>query len=306
MRTVLIFVAAVAVAALATLATTPPVAASCAHTPAREVALVVSSCATSALTNPDLAKYADRYAGVVIEAEEGTAKVKAWIPRSEGVDCRALVPGAAVRATLEHACCDGEANPPCYLGIGQYLRGVKVTPSSKGGPLDVKDWEAAKQIPEPQPTLVVAGASWVLVDEIDILDKDSEDKHAFAIKEANDSYRSRQKLKYPDGTTLEDVGRGHVDGYSEFKITNITPKRPVVILRRFDYAYGDYELEISVNGKKATTVSCAGADRVNRWRNWPAAIPADAVTAGTLLLRQQSLTAGRDVNMFHIWVYQPK
>ena len=24
------------------------------------------------------------------------------------------------------------------------------------------------------------------------------------------------------------------------------------------------------------------------------------------LVRQQSITAGRDINMFHIWVYQPK
>ena len=45
----------------------------------------------------------------------------------------------------------------------------------------------------------------------------------FTIKEAKDSYRSRQKLKYPDGTTVEDTGRAHVDGYSEFKLINITP-----------------------------------------------------------------------------------
>ena len=46
----------------------------------------------------------------------------------------------------------------------------------------------------------------------------SEDKHIFTIKEAKDSYRSRQKLKYPDGTTVEDTGRAHVDGYREFKL----------------------------------------------------------------------------------------
>ena len=94
------------------------------------------------------------------------------------------------------------------------------------------------------------GITWVLVDEIEILNKESEDKHIFTIKEAKDSYRSRQKLKYPDGTTVEDTGRAHVDGYSEFKLLNITPGRPVVILRRMDYVYGDYELEMSVNGKK--------------------------------------------------------
>lgn len=171
---------------------------------------------------------------------------------------------------------------------------------------DIKDWEGVKVMPAPKPQMDLEGITWVLVDEIEILNKESEDKHIFTIKEAKDSYRSRQKLKYPDGTTVEDTGRAHVDGYSEFKLLNITPGRPVVILRRMDYVYGDYELELSVNGKKVSIVSCVGTDRVHRWRNWPAMVPAEAVTDGTLLVRQGSVTAGRDINMFHIWVYQPR
>jgi hypothetical protein len=172
--------------------------------------------------------------------------------------------------------------------------------------IDIKDWEGVKTMPAPKQQMDLEGVTWVMVDEIEILNKESEDKHIFQIKEAKDSYRSRQKLKYPDGTTVEDTGRAHVDGYSEFKVLNITPGRPVVVLRRMDYVYGDYELEMSVNGKKVSIVSCVGTDRVHRWRNWPAMIPADAVTEGSMLVRQQSVTAGRDINMFHIWVYQPK
>jgi hypothetical protein len=172
--------------------------------------------------------------------------------------------------------------------------------------IDIKDWEGVKVMPQPKPQMDLEGTTWVLVDEIEILNKESEDKHIFTIKEAKDSYRSRQKLKYPDGTTVEDTGRAHVDGYSEFKLLNITPGRPVVLLRRMDYVYGDYELELTVNGKKAAVVSCNGTDRVHRWRNWPAMIPAEAVTDQTLIVRQNGVTAGRDINMFHIWVYQPK
>lgn len=172
--------------------------------------------------------------------------------------------------------------------------------------IDIKDWEGVKAMPQPKPSMDLEGTTWLLVDEIEILNKESEDKHIFTIKEAKDSYRSRQKLKYPDGTTVEDTGRAHVDGYSEFKLLNITPGRPIVILRRMDYVYGDYELEMSVSGKKVSVVSCVGTDRVHRWRNWPVMIPAEYVTDGTLLVRQQSVTAGRDINMFHIWVYQPK
>jgi hypothetical protein len=172
--------------------------------------------------------------------------------------------------------------------------------------IDIKDWEGVKSMPAPKPQMDLEGTTWVLVDEIEILNKESEDKHIFTIKEAKDSYRSRQKLKYPDGTTVEDTGRAHVDGYSEFKLLNVTAGRPVVVLRRMDYVYGDYELEMSVNGKKVAIVSCVGTDRVHRWRNWPAMIPAEAIVDGTILVRQQSITAGRDINMFHIWVYQPK
>ena len=94
---------------------------------------------------------------------------------------------------------------------------------------DIKDWEGVKTMPAPKPQMDLEGITWVMVDEIEILNKESEDKHIFTIKEAKDSYRSRQKLKYPDGTTVEDTGRAHVDGYSEFKLLNITPSRPVVI-----------------------------------------------------------------------------
>jgi hypothetical protein len=171
---------------------------------------------------------------------------------------------------------------------------------------ELKDWEGAKAVPHPKDSMELEGITWVMVDQIDILDKDSEDKHEFAIKEAKDSYRSRQKLKYPDGTVVEATGRAHVGGYATYKILNLTPGRPVVILRRMDYVYGDYEIEYAVNGKAATTVSCKGTDRVYRWRNWPVLIDAEHVTESSLTIKQTAVTAGRDVNMFHIWIYQPK
>ncbi|MBT8494163.1 MAG: hypothetical protein KJO07_13995, partial [Deltaproteobacteria bacterium] len=169
---------------------------------------------------------------------------------------------------------------------------------------ELTDWESVKGLPRPREEMELEGLRWVLVDEIDILDKDSEEKHEFGIKEAKDSYRTRQKLKYPDGTVVEDVGRAQVHGFAEFKVFNLVPGRPTVILRRMDYVYGDYEIEYFVNGKAATTVSCPGIDRVHRWRNWPALIPAEFVADETISIKQSCGTAGRDVNMFHIWVYQ--
>ncbi|HPH69792.1 MAG TPA: hypothetical protein PLF40_28770, partial [Kofleriaceae bacterium] len=62
----------------------------------------------------------------------------------------------------------------------------------------------------------------------------------------------------------------------------------------------------SVNGKVVSMVACQGTDRVHRWRNWPALIAAEHVTDTTITFKQRSVTAGRDINMFHIWAYQPK
>ena len=173
-------------------------------------------------------------------------------------------------------------------------------------PANINRWEAVKTMAAPKPSMDLEGTNWVLVDEIEILNKESEDKHGFVIKDAKDSYRSRQKLKYPDGTVVEDTGRAQVGGYTEFKILGATPNRPLVLLRRMDYVYGDYEIELVVNGKPAGTVSCMGVDRVYRWRNWPALIPAELITDSTVVIRQVCATAGRDVNMFHLWAYQPK
>ncbi len=171
---------------------------------------------------------------------------------------------------------------------------------------DIKDWEGVKTMPNPKDTMDLEGLTWLMVDQIEVLNKDSEDKHSLQIKDAKDSYRSRQKLKYPDGTTIEATGRAHVGGYTEYKIMNLTPGRPAVILRRMDYVYGDYELEYFVNGKSAGIIACSGTDRIHRWRNWPFLLAAEHVADGTLTIRQAAVTAGRDVNLFHIWVYQPK
>ncbi|MBP6632575.1 MAG: hypothetical protein KA297_24345 [Kofleriaceae bacterium] len=218
---------------------------------------------------------------------------------------------------------EGKNNLDAYLNLLSYQsKAVEIQVSAVAGekarieaPVEKKeevrvaqlaDWEGVKAMANPKTALDLEGLTWVLVDEIEILNKESEDKHAFAIRDAKDNYRSRQKLKYPDGTVLEDTGRALVGGYAEFRCLGVTRNKPVVILRRMDYVYGDYELELACNGKTVGTVSCAGVDRVHRWRNWPALIPAEFVTDETLTIKLVCMTAGRDVNMFHLWVYQPK
>jgi hypothetical protein len=194
----------------------------------------------------------------------------------------------------------GEANVP---GISA----AKPKTAETAGPASERDFDNVKVMANPPDSFSAdGGTTWLLVDQIDVLDKDNEEKHALVINEAKDTYRTRQKLKYPDGTVVEDTGRAHVGGHSQYKILNVTPGRPVMIVRRMDYVYGDYELEFFANGRRVGVGSCAGTDRINRWRNWPYLIPAEFVTESTLTVKQVSITAGRDVNMFQYWFFQPK
>ena len=183
----------------------------------------------------------------------------------------------------------------------------KETPKIDGLPA-YEDWEQVKAIAlEDLPNeIAVHGVPWVMVDKINVMDKDSEEAHQLQIVDAKDAYRSRQKLKYPDGTVLEDVGRAHVGGYATFQAKNLTAGKDLAIVRRIDYVYGDYEVEFIVDGKSGGVSSNAGTDRVFRWRNWPYVIPAEVVTKSTVTIKQIAVTAGRDINMFRYWFYQPK
>lgn len=154
--------------------------------------------------------------------------------------------------------------------------------------------------------LEINGETWIQIDKIDVMNQDSEASHSLKIEEAKDSYRSRQKLKYPDGTVLEDVGRAHVGGYVTYKVKGVTPNKRLLIVRRMDYVYGDYTLEFEVDGKVVGRCECPGVDRQYRWRNWPYIIPAEFIVRNEPTIKQSAVTAGRDINMFRYWFYQPK
>lgn len=154
-------------------------------------------------------------------------------------------------------------------------------------------------------TLSYEGRDFKRMDMIDIYDEASEKKHHFAIIDERDRYRSRQKLKYPDGVMVEDVGVHFEGGYAQFEIYNLEPARDVILITRIDYVRGDYECEVTINGKKAANLVVPGNDMVFRWRNWPYVIPAEMVTEPVLRIQIKPIYEDRDVNFFHIWVYQP-
>jgi len=154
--------------------------------------------------------------------------------------------------------------------------------------------------------LTVEGRGFKRVDILDIFDEESEKKHHFNISDERDRYRSRQRLKYPDGTVVEDVGVHFEGGHCSFEVLNIEPNRDVMLVMRIDFVRGDYECEVHVNGKKAPELDVPGNDMKFRWRNWPFVIPAELATEPILRVDLIPARADRDVNMFKVWVYQPK
>ena len=193
---------------------------------------------------------------------------------------------------------------------GKAAKEKAARPTGSYGPNDIPpdDMERIKGISTQDlpMELEINGETWIRIDMINVMDTDSESTHNLKIEEARDSYRSRQKLKYPDGTALEDVGRAHVSGYVTYKVKGVTPGKRLLIVRRMDYVYGDYSLEFEVDGKKAGVCECPGTDRLNRWCNWPHIIPEEFVVRAEPVVKQLAVTAGRDINMFRYWFYQPR
>ena len=167
-----------------------------------------------------------------------------------------------------------------------------------------QEWTKIKEFSGDMPEVVtIDGQEWTLIDTIDILNKDSEQAHAFQIIEPRDSWRARQRIRYPDGVTVEDVGIAHEGGYTAFEILHVTPNRPIMLLRRMDYARGDFEIEYSANDVRVGLSQCAGSDKRFRWRNWPFLIPAEFVTTETLRITPKLLPAARATNTCRFWAY---
>lgn len=143
-------------------------------------------------------------------------------------------------------------------------------------------------------------------DNIDFVAKASEKAHDVNFAGHTHKYKSRQKLTYPDGVNVEDVGTAVTGGELTYKISGLRKDADLLLLTRIDYVYGDWEQDIYVNDQKVGTSKCVGVDRKNRWRNWPFVIPRQFITSDEITVRHVAMSAERDVNFFRIWALQKK
>jgi len=151
----------------------------------------------------------------------------------------------------------------------------------------------------------IEGQDMVRIDTLDPIDPDSEKAHNWRITGERDKYRTRQKLKYPDGNVVEDAGVAFEGGHLEYEVKNVEPGKDLYIIWRMDYVHGDWEAEVEVNERRLPNCICAGSDRKARWRNWVYVVPAEHVREVTARMKVKPVTADRDINVFKMWAYQP-
>lgn len=153
--------------------------------------------------------------------------------------------------------------------------------------------------------MVIEGIDMGLIDLIDPLDPESEKDHQWKIQGERDRYRTRQKLKYPDGVVVEDTGVAFEGGEVTYELRNVEPGKDVYVVWRMDYVHGDWEAEMEANDRRLPNCVCAGSDRKFRWRNWVYVVPAEHVREVTMRMKMKPVTADRDINVFKMWAYQP-
>jgi MYXO-CTERM domain-containing protein len=132
---------AILLVASAALAASAEARASCSAVEPRPVKISVATCkAVDAATIEEsiTKKYGDpaeKYAGTLLTGTEANGSaIEAWIPAAEGADCSTISEGATITGTVDHACCDGDPNPPCLLHTSVILTRVAVAPRGADQP----------------------------------------------------------------------------------------------------------------------------------------------------------------------------
>lgn len=125
-------------AILAGVLVSPSVRASCRYQPPKPFNGRVKTCKVVDPHDVQFKNARENYRGLFLELDDARGQeVKGWIPEHEGASCSALPAGATLKATMSFACCDGDPNPPCYIGTANILTdlvGVKTSPPAASTP----------------------------------------------------------------------------------------------------------------------------------------------------------------------------
>ncbi|MDA2923315.1 hypothetical protein MYX65_01450 [Acidobacteria bacterium AH-259-L09] len=71
----------------------------------------------------------ESYQGAILIEEQGGNTFKYFLASKDKQVCNKLDNGKLLNVVIDFACCDGDPNPPCYLGLASYV--VKVSEAGK-------------------------------------------------------------------------------------------------------------------------------------------------------------------------------
>jgi len=147
------------------------------------------------------------------------------------------------------------------------------------------------------------GKNYKLADKIEMLVKADEADHKFVMENTKDTWSTNQEFKYPDQKTVKAKGRAHVGGSASG--TSRTSSRA-----------GTWSSE------SASTTPTAASSRASRstaqgrrledrgpgpqgaLEELALKVPGNFVKGSSVSVKQESLEAEREVNMFGLWCYQ--
>ena len=164
-------------------------------------------------------------------------------------------------------------------------------------------WSAAGPMPE---RIRVDGAEWVRVDEIDVRNRESEDKHGFRVQGTGRLFRERETFRYPGGNAVEGRGYRHQGGSTVFRIGNLVPDAQLVIIRQM-LALGHEQGEVRVSGNSVGSFREGEVDSRAPWRNRAFVVPPSALQtdSGEVSVEVSDDGSERGLTWFHVWCYQP-
>jgi len=138
--------------------------------------------------------------------------------------------------------------------------------------------------------------------ELDVGDSASEKKLAYHI--AGQSWSGSRHFPYPDGAFFEDDGKAH-RGKEKMMLKNLTPKRPIVIIKRLDPTVANQTIKVHFQDVLVGTWSPSQGGRLGHWHESTFTIPPEVVTGTSGELSFSFEDSDFDVNSFYYWFLQP-
>ncbi len=152
-------------------------------------------------------------------------------------------------------------------------------------------------------------AGWSLRDRVDVGNLIDEQAHEYDLSEG--TWEGRRDLPLwhgparwfaPVGAVAGDDGRAFV-GHEQFVVRGLTPGRPALIVKRVDGNVPDQVSRVLLGGRDVGEFR--SGPRVGAWRELVIEIPAEAVTAAVMTVREDFVSSPVDVNAFEFRLYQP-